>query len=155
MNIFHVWGCDDPPAAAQAYLNLPEHMRTDHLTMNISGIVGSDPDTALHIADQLPAGNHRYAFLAQAAEGYAHTVPADAAAIAELLPDGWDRRNAAESIARAWIENDRVAALGWVEKTGFLTKKAARNSSTITPPNETRPAPLPPRHPWSPLRFRN
>jgi|GEM_PF-3506922 len=126
MSILRQWGSADPAAAAAAYLKIPTPLRTQNLTMNVVQLLGSDPTIALDTAKNLSPGYHRNAFITQAAKGKARSSPSEAAGLVMRLPDGWARRNTAESVARAWIEQDRAAAIQWVETTGYLTAEAHR-----------------------------
>ena len=133
MSVLQQWGPTDPVAAAAAYLELPDSVRTEHLTMNVVQFIASDASIALNVAEQLPPGYHRNAFITEAVKGKARSSPPEAATLAELLPDGWDRRNAAETVARAWIERDRGAALEWVKKNRLPHGKGAPKTAARQP----------------------
>ena len=122
------WGPIDPDAATTAYLELPESMRTKNFTNNVSMLlVGGDPERAISIASQLTEGSREWGqFLKLGAMDLAATAPAEAAALAELLPEGGDRKHALEQIGRKWVNQDEEAALEWIERTGALSEKQLR-----------------------------
>lgn len=118
------WAADDPQATADAYIALPDDVRTENLTYNITPFLsGADPDTALYVANQLPVGKNQNHFLYAAAVEKAKASPADAAVIAALLQDKKQRERAMEKVARSWLEKDRPAALTWFETESPLPEK--------------------------------
>ncbi len=114
----------DRAKAREAYLTLPDAVRTEHLTMNVAPFLGKDAAAAFEVARQLPEGFHRDQFQYAGIRGSAKASPEAAAEAAGQITHQRTRKQALEFVARQWLQQDANQARSWIETESGLPNES-------------------------------
>ncbi len=112
--------------AREAYLALPDTIRTEHLTNNTVPFLARDAETAFEMANELPEGFHRNHFLFHGVRKLTAETPGEAASQALAIPDESTRIKALEYVGKQWLEADRATAQSWFERESGLPEQKLR-----------------------------
>jgi len=117
-NLFYsVWAKEDPTAAYASVLQLA-NPRTQLSAMQsvIRIVANTNPQGAIEMATEMSAMGHRADWLmGNIYESWANTEPEAARESALNLPDGPEKVKALSGALQNWIQEDSIAALGWLD----------------------------------------
>ncbi len=120
------WGGQGKAEARQAYLDLPETVRTEHLTNNVVPFLARDAETAFALAEQLDAGFHRSALEFHGIRHLAREDPEAAAERALGIEDEETRNRALTTVGRRWLERDAATGKIWIEQESGLPEETVK-----------------------------